>query len=531
MSTSSLETAQKRLALQQEKLEIDKQLVRAEKKHLKQLRACQEQEMIKASTKIKELESQLFRVEESKHQAILEMKQKMAKLEQDKDDEIYELREKVMQMEHAVYAKVKGFESKLSAQQEEKDRCIRELQEESTKREKEKDEVISKLQEKALQMEETIEDLQHQIQQDHDTHESVVGELETKISQQELEMERLQQELNRDGEGLQMAISPSKASANKTEIQQYKNKLQSLRLAMEVAIRRTETEWKEKVDELEVQLATQQGEFEDKMETKTHEHETEISQLEQQLEYCEKSFQEERMQLQATIEQLKNSGDCGNEDPPGGESIVASRNDEELSKTRDELRALQKSRAEILKNQQAVQGRHSATTEDATKSAASRNALLRKKSSRVLEKKLHAVQDMEWSGSNQKGKYTGYVSENQEPHGRGTLKVENGDVYEGEWRNGRRHGQGVYTWATGDLYTGPWNRNRRHGHGVFVWSDGRLYDGEYNMGKREGTSLNMYCSFVADSLHVYRRLAYHCGCFFFCMLDNACRAASLSFLS
>jgi hypothetical protein len=275
------------------------------------------------------------------------------------------------------------------------------------------------------------------------------------------------------------------------------------------------------------------------------------------------------MQLQATIEQLKNSGDCGNEDPPGGESIVASRNDEELSKTRDELRALQKSRAEILKNQQAavkeartliqqinsssatmetdeaiqeqasalenqlnvLQGRHSATTEDATKSAASRNALLRKKSSRVLEKKLHAVQDMEWSGSNQKGKYTGYVSENQEPHGRGTLKVENGDVYEGEWRNGRRHGQGVYTWATGDLYTGPWNRNRRHGHGVFVWSDGRLYDGEYNMGKREGTSLNMYCSFVADSLHVYRRLAYHCGCFFFCMLDNACRAASLSFLS
>lgn len=34
---------------------------------------------------------------------------------------------------------------------------------------------------------------------------------------------------------------------------------------------------------------------------------------------------------------------------------------------------------------------------------------------------------------------------NLEPHGKGTIKYVNGDVYEGEFKQGMKHGLGVYT--------------------------------------------------------------------------------------
>uniref|UniRef100_A0A7S1UNY1 Uncharacterized protein n=1 Tax=Grammatophora oceanica TaxID=210454 RepID=A0A7S1UNY1_9STRA len=98
----------------------------------------------------------------------------------------------------------------------------------------------------------------------------------------------------------------------------------------------------------------------------------------------------------------------------------------------------------------------------------------------------HHVIELDYQGEKQSGRYTGWVNSKNIPNGRGCLRVDNGDVYEGEWNNGIRHGLGVYTWYEGDLYTGPWLDGRRHGHGTFVYSDGRLYDGEYIHGKRQG---------------------------------------------
>jgi len=353
-----------------------------------------------------------------------------------------------------------------------------------------------------------IEELQMQLGRENDNHVAIVGELEHKIAQQEEELSRLHQEqqTGTTAVGQGQTISPAKASSQSRDIQQYKNKLQSLRLAMEVAVRRTETEWKEKVDDLEVQMATQEGEFEDVLEKKEEELTTQITQLQEQVEYCEKSHELERTQLEATITKLKS----------GLEIASSTAVDEELKKTKDELRSLQKQQAQSMANQQAVvtearaliaqvdmaeprtlpgnlsqqamileQKLNAMEPNNKSREPAVKR-LSRRKSSRVNEKKLRHVTDMDWTGSNQRGKYTGYVGESGEPHGRGHLKMDNGDVYEGGFRKGRREGQGVYTWSTGDLYTGPWHSNKRHGHGCFVWADGRLYDGEYNMGKREG---------------------------------------------
>lgn len=42
------------------------------------------------------------------------------------------------------------------------------------------------------------------------------------------------------------------------------------------------------------------------------------------------------------------------------------------------------------------------------------------------------------------GSYEGERNENEERHGKGKAILPNGDVYEGEYVNGKRHGHGVY---------------------------------------------------------------------------------------
>jgi len=60
---------------------------------------------------------------------------------------------------------------------------------------------------------------------------------------------------------------------------------------------------------------------------------------------------------------------------------------------------------------------------------------------------------------------------NDEPHGQGTLTLNNGDQYVGGFLNGKKHGQGTYTWKNGDQYEGE-------------WKNGDQYEGEWKNGKQ-----------------------------------------------
>jgi len=107
----------------------------------------------------------------------------------------------------------------------------------------------------------------------------------------------------------------------------------------------------------------------------------------------------------------------------------------------------------------------------------------------VDDKGNRRVTEFEYQDDKQKGKYTGWLNKENLPNGHGILRVDNGDVYEGEWKCGQRHGMGVYVWFDGDFYSGPWEDGKRNGHGVFVYSDGRIYDGFYVRGIREGSGV------------------------------------------
>ena len=69
----------------------------------------------------------------------------------------------------------------------------------------------------------------------------------------------------------------------------------------------------------------------------------------------------------------------------------------------------------------------------------------------------------------------------------GTYTWENGDEYDGDWKNNKMHGLGTYYYKkSGSKYDGDWKNNKMHGFGTFYWNDGDKYVGEWVNGKRAG---------------------------------------------
>jgi hypothetical protein len=50
--------------------------------------------------------------------------------------------------------------------------------------------------------------------------------------------------------------------------------------------------------------------------------------------------------------------------------------------------------------------------------------------------------------------------------GFGRIVHADGDVYEGEWKDGMAHGPGKYYHADGTIYAGEWVTDVKHGQGI-----------------------------------------------------------------
>ncbi len=55
----------------------------------------------------------------------------------------------------------------------------------------------------------------------------------------------------------------------------------------------------------------------------------------------------------------------------------------------------------------------------------------------------------------------------------------NGDVYIGEFYNGRRHGYGVYYWKNGEVWYGRYDGGYRNGYGMLITPEHRIYYGKW----------------------------------------------------
>jgi len=65
----------------------------------------------------------------------------------------------------------------------------------------------------------------------------------------------------------------------------------------------------------------------------------------------------------------------------------------------------------------------------------------------------------------------------------------NGDIYEGEWLNGKRHGYGKMLYSDGTVYIGYWQNDKRQGYGSYQWPNhGSKYTGEWFNGQIHGNA-------------------------------------------
>lgn len=77
-------------------------------------------------------------------------------------------------------------------------------------------------------------------------------------------------------------------------------------------------------------------------------------------------------------------------------------------------------------------------------------------------------------------------------HGFDICRYENGAIYEGEWRDGRKHGRGIYRTPDGEYYDGEWADDKRHGQGTYMFVSGTKYVGAWERGARHGLGALVY---------------------------------------
>lgn len=97
--------------------------------------------------------------------------------------------------------------------------------------------------------------------------------------------------------------------------------------------------------------------------------------------------------------------------------------------------------------------------------------------------------------------YTGDFREGKR-HGQGVLEFKSGNRYDGEWRRDKMTGQATHTWAAGksagDKYIGQFVNGRFHGIGTYIDADGSRYEGEWKDRKRTGYGIFTFATGSKD---------------------------------
>ena len=66
-----------------------------------------------------------------------------------------------------------------------------------------------------------------------------------------------------------------------------------------------------------------------------------------------------------------------------------------------------------------------------------------------------------------------------------------GDVYDGQWKDGRRDGRGRMTYADGSVYEGDYVSDEKEGQGSYTYVNGDVYVGGFEGGLRGGAGGTM----------------------------------------
>eukprot|EP00439_Symbiodinium_sp_Y106_P063162 s2346_g9.t1 len=79
------------------------------------------------------------------------------------------------------------------------------------------------------------------------------------------------------------------------------------------------------------------------------------------------------------------------------------------------------------------------------------------------------------------------------PDGEGVMcYADGGDLYRGQWTQGKKHGQGAQYYCSGDSYQGEYQNHKKHGQGIYRYADGDCHEGQYLDGRKHGSGLYWY---------------------------------------
>ena len=68
----------------------------------------------------------------------------------------------------------------------------------------------------------------------------------------------------------------------------------------------------------------------------------------------------------------------------------------------------------------------------------------------------------------------------------GPYKFEDGSIYYGQMKLGKKHGYGRLMQANGSIYEGFWDNDVPHGYGRNIFAEGDAYEGQLNQGVSQG---------------------------------------------
>ena len=68
-------------------------------------------------------------------------------------------------------------------------------------------------------------------------------------------------------------------------------------------------------------------------------------------------------------------------------------------------------------------------------------------------------------------------------------ELEGGD-YRGEWKGGKRHGKGVLKWDDGSVFEGTWNADSRV-QGTLKMTNGMIYIGTFKNDRMDGSNCKL----------------------------------------
>ena len=83
---------------------------------------------------------------------------------------------------------------------------------------------------------------------------------------------------------------------------------------------------------------------------------------------------------------------------------------------------------------------------------------------------------------------------NGQKEGMGKQEYPNNGYYNGEWKNNQFHGHGIRYFSDKCSYEGFFKNNEYNGKGKFVNEEGEIYDGDWIMGRKTGMGVTMFRS-------------------------------------